>query len=62
MGNEGIAFIIGIILGAAVIVISSGIFVENTMPYKAGQIDALSGKVLYELKDQPDGTRIWVRK
>ena len=27
--------------------------------YKQGQIDALTGKVKYELVAQPDSTRIW---
>lgn len=30
--------------------------------YKQGQIDALTGKVKYELKTMPDSTRIWVGK
>ena len=62
MGNEGLAFTIGLSLGAAFIVIMSGIFVEYSTFYKSGQIDALTGRVLFELKDQPDGTRVWVRK
>lgn len=30
--------------------------------YKQGQVDAINGKVKYELKVQPDSARIWVKK
>lgn len=30
--------------------------------YKQGQIDALTGKVNYELKTMPDSTKVWVKK
>jgi hypothetical protein len=30
--------------------------------YRKGQIDALSGKVKYELREQPNGERVWVDK
>ena len=30
--------------------------------YKRGQIDALSGKVKYELQTQQDSTHIWVKR
>jgi hypothetical protein len=35
---------------------------EYTDSYKQGQIDALSGKVIYELKTQPNGEKTWKRK
>ena len=30
--------------------------------YRQGQIDALTGKIKYELLPQPDGTVVWVEK
>jgi len=30
--------------------------------YKQGQIDAMTGKAMYELKVMPDSTKIWVEK
>ena len=45
-----------------IIMVSAFVFPEYTTTYKQGQIDALSGKVIFELKDKSDGTREWVRK
>lgn len=30
--------------------------------YKRGQIDYANGIIKYELKDQPDGSRVWKEK
>jgi hypothetical protein len=38
------------------------VFSEHTTLYRQGQIDALSGKILFELKEKSDGTSEWVRK
>lgn len=51
-------FVIGIV-SAFCITFSFG---EYTQVYKQGQIDALSGKVLFELKKQEDNSIIWIRK
>jgi hypothetical protein len=56
------AFCSGIILGGGIVIGASMSMDTHTKLYKAGQIDALSGKVLFELKQQPDNTVIWVRK
>lgn len=37
-------------------------FGVDTTLYKQGQIDAINGKIMYELKQQPDGTTAWERK
>jgi len=56
-------FMCGWIVGVVVMLISTTIFDEHTASYRQGQIDALSGeKVQFELKRQPDGTVVWVRK
>lgn len=34
--------------------------VGNEFGYRQGQIDALNGEVRYELKTQPDSTKVWV--
>lgn len=36
--------------------------ISNVNPYRQGQIDALNGKIKYELQVQPDSSRIWVPK
>lgn len=35
-------------------------YLEPIEEYKQGQIDAMTGKVKYELQTQNDSTRIWV--
>lgn len=55
-------YVICFLLGAWILVILSSFFCEYTAPYKQGQIDALSGKVLFELQPQPDGSTKWERK
>jgi hypothetical protein len=56
------AFCFGAIFGGGIVIGTSFSLDTHTKLYKAGQIDALSGKVLFELKQQPDNTVIWVRK
>ena len=46
----------------AILAILLFIIVHGNLSYKNGQIDALSGKVKYELQTQQDSTRIWVEK
>lgn len=45
-------------------VLFSGLCVgaEMSSDYKQGQIDALTGKIKYELKKQPDGSTQWKEK
>jgi hypothetical protein len=50
------------IVGGGIVIGASFSLDTHTKLYKAGQIDALSGKVLFELKQQPDNTVVWVRK
>jgi hypothetical protein len=37
-------------------------YINYTQGYRHGQIDYATGKIKYILKDNPDGTRAWVRK
>ena len=62
MSDSDISLLCGYVLGMvnAFFVIFS--FGEYTQLYKQGQIDALSGKVVFELKKQEDNTVIWERK
>lgn len=52
----------GCFFGALMITVAMTIFPDRGVPYKQGQIDALNGKVFFELKKQEDGTTVWVRK
>lgn len=38
------------------------LYPETTTVYQQGQIDALNGKVLFELVKQPDGSMVWQKK
>lgn len=60
--NNFTFFIIGITAGIWLIVIASELFPENTYIYRQGQIDALNGKIIVELKQQQDGSTKWERK
>lgn len=61
MNESLMAFILGLTLGTGIIVSVASIRPEHTVPYKQGQIDALNGKILFELKKQEDGTIQWTR-
>ena len=53
-------FLIGLVTGILVMGIMALIVTNGN--YKDGQIDALTGKIKYELKKQEDGQTIWVHK
>jgi hypothetical protein len=55
-------FLFGINAGIWLIVVSSEFFPEYTSSYRQGQIDALNGKIIVELKQQQDGSTKWERK
>jgi hypothetical protein len=55
-------FLFGITFGVWLIVILAEFFPEYTSSYRQGQIDALNGKIIVELKQQPDGSTKWERK
>jgi len=58
-------FIVGSIVGVILIfLINLCVLDENTTNkrYKQGQIDALTGKVHYELVVKDDSTRVWEYK
>jgi hypothetical protein len=61
MKNEIYAFMSGIIVGVAILFATLSLFYDHTAFYKQGQIDALSGKVAFELKKQPNGSTLWKR-
>ena len=56
LGEVLIGTIVGFGLGVVFILVIIG------KPYKDGQVDALTGKIQYELKTQPDSSKIWVEK
>lgn len=51
-----------IIICTVAIIAVFGIFAFGENNYRQGQIDALSGKVYYELAKQTDGSVIWTKK
>jgi hypothetical protein len=61
-GDFWLTFFIGYFVSAFFIFGVLMMFHDRTLLYKQGQIDALSGKIVYELKQQPDGSVTWVRK
>lgn len=50
----------GIIIGILVTLMCSIVLFGSD--YKKGQIDAINGKIRYELQVQPDNSQIWVSK
>lgn len=62
MSDGVIGLIIGIIAGMLIIIAASNLGPEYTRTYKQGQIDAINGKIIFELKTQEDGSVVWVRK
>jgi hypothetical protein len=61
MSSEIYAFCAGIFAGVMLFVGVSSAMYDRTSFYKQGQIDALSGKVVFELKKQEDGSTKWQR-
>lgn len=51
--------VLGTILGVLLFAITQDIFGTT---YKHGQIDALTGKIKYELVTNPDSTKTWEEK
>lgn len=62
MSDAAISLLGGYVLGIVTAFFMMVSFGEYTQLYKQGQIDALSGKVVFELKKQEDNTVIWERK
>lgn len=60
--NNFTFFLFGITAGIWLSVIAFEFFPEYTSSYRQGQIDALNGKIIVELKQQPDGSTKWERK
>lgn len=61
MRENIVAVIIAFNLGITVAFGCIGFFYEYSLPYKRGQIDAVSGKVAFELKKKEDGSTEWTR-
>lgn len=57
-------FYTGLCVGLVVSMLCLYLFInpERHNAYRKGQIDALSGKIHFELKKQEDGSIIWMRK
>lgn len=61
-GDTGVGFIVGICAGAVllsiIIFLTGSTYVDG---YKDGQVEALTGKVKYELVEHKDKTISWER-
>jgi len=55
-------YLVGYIAGMLTIGGLLHMFSEHTVFYKQGQVDALSGKIQFELKTNPDQTTEWESK
>lgn len=53
--------IVGFIFGVMFTLGMFDIFDDYTTSYRMGQIDAMNGKVVFELKTAGDGTTQWMR-
>jgi hypothetical protein len=62
MMDKLITFLFGVVAGTGLIVIPAEFLPEYTSSYRKGQIDALNGKSVVELKKQSDGSTKWERK
>ena len=66
---SGVITIIAIVLDIDVLIemgytamftfVISYFVIQKENPYKQGQVDALTGKIKYELKTNPDSTKTW---
>ena len=54
-------FIVSLCVFLAFLLLILGLTAVDNGGYKRGQIDALTGNILYELQAQPDSTVIWVK-
>lgn len=61
MKTDWFTVFIACIFTAAATLASVRSFEEDSGLYKQGQIDAMNGKILYELKENTDGTSSWVK-
>lgn len=52
----------GLLIGLIIAIVVTGFYPEYTNLYRQGQIDAISGKILFELEVKPDGSAAWERK
>lgn len=57
-----IVLAIGIIMGCCIMSIISIICEEDMPAYKQGQVDAVTGRMRFELRMMPDGTITWQPK
>lgn len=57
-----VVFLWGCTTGVVLLWILMATNVEYSKPYKQGQIDAINGKIIFDLKENPDGTTEWKRK
>lgn len=62
MNNDLWRILFGVWCGIMMTIGVISLFYEYGHPYKQGQIDAVTGKMQFELKQQSDGTVKWERK
>jgi len=53
------AFGLGLIITGIMLLLLAGVYAFADAAYKAGQTDAINGKIVYILVKQPDGTTKW---
>ena len=54
-----LTIICSLVAGVIIVVVLTIVDVKLEYEYHQGQIDALTGKIQYELKVNPDSTRTW---
>lgn len=60
--NYIITFLFGFVIGLIINIVIGYYIPEYTTLYKMGQVDAINGKIQYQLKTNPDNTREWIKK
>lgn len=62
MSNDIWRVLFGVWCGIMMTFGFTNLFYDQLYAYKQGQIDAMTGKMQFELKQQSDGTVKWERK
>ena len=63
MHNDTLTFVIGMIIGAIVmLIVVATVITGSRGTYRDGQIDYAQGKILYVLKANALGENVWTRK
>ena len=60
MNNFFASFTVGFIVGVIALAIFISVLGKQVGIYQEGQIDAINGKIYYELQKQDDNTTEWI--